>query len=154
MEASGIVLEVGEKVKHLKVGDRVAYASTPLGAYAEARIMPSALVCKLPEEISFEEGAGMMLKGLTVQYLFHKTTTLSSGDTVLFHAAAGGVGQIFCQWAKSLGCIVIGTVGSDEKIEIAKANGCDYVINYSKENFAEKVKEITCLLYTSDAADE
>ena len=143
MEASGIVLEVGEKVNHLKVGDRVAYASTPLGAYTEARIMPSALVCKLPEEISFDEGAGMMLKGLTVQYLFHKTTPLNSGDVVLFHAAAGGVGLLACQWARSEGIILIGTAGSENKCKMALEYGAKHMINYNTENFTERCLEIT-----------
>ena len=143
MEASGIVLEVGQKVSHLKVGDRVAYTSSPLGAYTEARTMPSALVCKLPEEISFEEGAGMMLKGLTVQYLFHKTTPLNSGDTVLFHAAAGGVGLLACQWARSEGIILIGTAGSNTKCKMALEYGAKHMINYKTENFTERCLEIT-----------
>ena len=143
MEASGIILEVGDKVKHLKVGDRVAYASTPLGAYAEARVMPSTLVCKLPDEISFEEGAAMMLKGLTVQYLFHKTTPLNTGDTVLFHAAAGGVGLLACQWARSEGIILIGTAGSNNKCKMALEYGANHMINYKTENFTERCLEIT-----------
>ena len=143
MEASGIILDVGENVRHLKVGNRVAYASTPLGAYCEARTIQAAQVCKLPDAISFEEGAAMMLKGLTVQYLFHKTTPLSSGDTVLFHAAAGGVGLIACQWAKSEGINLIGTVGTEEKRNLALEHGASHVINYNTENFVQKCREIT-----------
>ena len=143
MEASGIVLEVGEGVRHLKIGDRVAYASNPLGAYTEARTMPATLVCKLPEEISFEEGAAMMLKGLTVQYLFHKTTPLSAGDKVLFHAAAGGVGLIACQWAKSEGIELIGTAGTDKKCKMAIEYGATHAINYKTDDFTEKCLELT-----------
>ena len=115
----------------------------PIGSYSTHRIFPTKKLVKVPNEIELENVATLMTKGFTVFYLLHKTYPVKSGETILFHAAAGGVGQIFCQWAKSLGCTVIGTVGSDEKIQIAKANGCDHVINYSKENFAEKVKEIT-----------
>ncbi|MCU9839878.1 quinone oxidoreductase [Ruegeria sp. WL0004] len=143
MEASGVVEAVGEGVTHLNVGDRAAYASAPPGAYTEARVMPAAQVCPLPDEIGFDEGAAMMLKGLTVDYLFHRTTPLSRGDTVLFHAAAGGVGLIACQWAKSEGITLIGTAGSDEKCELAKAHGATHVINYRAENFTEKVRELT-----------
>ncbi len=143
MEASGIILEVGENVKHLQTGDRVAYASAQIGAYCEARTMESTQVCKLPDAISFEEGAALMLKGLTVQYLFHKTTPLSSGDTVLFHAAAGGVGLLACQWAKSEGINLIGTVGSDEKCKIALQHGASHAINYKREDFVQKCREIT-----------
>ena len=143
MEASGIILEVGEGVRHLKIGDRVAYASNPLGAYTEARTMPATLVCKLPEEISFEEGAAMMLKGLTVQYLFHKTTPLSAGDKVLFHAAAGGVGLIACQWAKSEGIELIGTAGTDKKCKMAIEYGATHAINYKTDDFTKKCLELT-----------
>ena len=143
MEATGIIKEAGPDVKNFKVGDKVAYASMPIGSYATHRIFPTKKLVKVPNEIELENVATLMTKGFTVFYLLHKTYPVKSGETILFHAAAGGVGQIFCQWAKSLGCTVIGTVGSDEKIQIAKANGCDHVINYSKENFAEKVKEIT-----------
>ncbi|MCV2890788.1 quinone oxidoreductase family protein [Ruegeria aquimaris] len=143
MEASGVIEAVGEGVTHLSVGDRAAYASAPPGAYTEARVMPAAQVCPLPDEIGFDEGAAMMLKGLTVDYLFHRTTPLSRGDTVLFHAAAGGVGLIACQWAKSEGITLIGTAGSDEKCELAKAHGATHVINYRTENFTEKVRELT-----------
>jgi NADPH:quinone reductase len=133
-------------VTHLKAGDRAAYASQPPGAYCEVRVMPAKCVCKLPASISFETGAAMMLKGLTAQYLLRKTLPvegLKSGDFVLFHAAAGGVGLIACQWAKALGYELIGTAGSDEKCALAKANGAAHVINYAKEDFAARVKEIT-----------
>lgn len=143
MEASGVVEAIGDGVTHLRVGDRVAYAAAPPGAYCEARVMPAAQVCPLPDSISFEEGAAMMLKGLTVQYLFHRTTPLKAGDTVLFHAAAGGVGLIACQWAKSEGITLIGTAGSDEKCALAAAHGAAHVINYRKEDFVARVKEIT-----------
>lgn len=146
MEASGVVEAVGEGVSHLKVGDRAAYASQPPGAYCEARVMPAKFVCKLPDAISFETGAAMMLKGLTAQYLLKKTLPaegLQPGDFILFHAAAGGVGLIACQWAKALGLQLIGTAGSDAKCKIALAHGAAHAINYSTENFAERVKEIT-----------
>ena len=126
-----------------KIGDRVAYAAMPIGSYATHRIFPTKKLVKVPNGIELENVVTLMTKGFTVFYLLHKTYPVKSGETILFHAAAGGVGQIFCQWAKSLGCTVIGTVGSDEKIKIAKANGCDHIINYTKENFSEKVKEIT-----------
>ena len=143
IEGAGIIEKIGPDVKDFKVGDKVAYASMPIGSYATHRIFPTKKLVKVPNEIELENVVTLMTKGFTVFYLLHKTYPVKSGETILFHAAAGGVGQIFCQWAKSLGCTVIGTVGSDEKIEIAKANGCDHVINYSKENFSEKVKEIT-----------
>ncbi|MEC8580528.1 MAG: quinone oxidoreductase, partial [Pseudomonadota bacterium] len=143
MEASGVVDAVGEGVTHLKVGDRVAYASQPPGAYCEARVMPAAQVCPLPDGISFEEGAAMMLKGLTTQYLFHRTTPLKAGDTVLFHAAAGGVGLIACQWAKSEGIRLIGTAGTDEKCQLALDHGASDCINYRDEDWVAKVKELT-----------
>lgn len=143
MEASGIIEAVGEGVTHLEVGDRAAYAAAPPGAYAEARVMPAKQVCPLPEGISFEEGAAMMLKGLTVQYLFHRTTPLQRGDTVLFHAAAGGVGLIACQWARSEGITLIGTAGTDEKCQLALDHGASHCINYRSEDFAAKVKELT-----------
>ena len=143
IEGAGIIEKIGLNVKDFKIGDKVAYASMPIGSYATHRIFPTKKLVKVPEEIELENVVTLMTKGFTVFYLLHKTYPVKSGETILFHAAAGGVGQIFCQWAKSLGCTVIGTVGSDEKIEIAKANGCKHVINYSKENFAEKVKEIT-----------
>ncbi len=143
MEASGVVDAVGEGVTHLKVGDRVAYASQPPGAYCEARVMPAAQVCPLPDGISFEEGAAMMLKGLTTQYLFHRTTPLKAGDTVLFHAAAGGVGLIACQWAISEGIRLIGTAGTDEKCQLALDHGASDCINYRDEDWVAKVKELT-----------
>jgi NADPH:quinone reductase len=146
MEAAGVVEAVGAGVTHLMVGDRAAYASNPPGAYCEQRVMPAKCVCKLPDNISFETGAAMMLKGLTAQYLLRKTLPqggLQAGDFVLFHAAAGGVGLIACQWAKALGYQLIGTAGSDEKCAMAKAHGAAHVINYAKEDFAARVKEIT-----------
>lgn len=143
MEGAGVIEAVGGNVTHVKVGDRVAYAGRPLGAYAEARVMPADILVKLPESISFETAAAMMLQGLTVQYLFRRTFRLQGGETILFHAAAGGVGLIACQWARALGVTMIGTVGSDEKAALAKANGCVHTINYNKENFVERVKEIT-----------
>jgi len=143
MEASGIIKEVGPDISNFSVGDKVAYAAVPLGAYSTHRIFKTNSLVKVPDEIDLTLAATLMTKGLTTFYLLHKTYPVSSGETILFHAAAGGVGQIFCQWAKSLGCRVIGTVGSDEKISLAKKNGCDEVINYSKEDFAKKVMEIT-----------
>jgi NADPH2:quinone reductase len=143
MEASGVVDAVGPGVTHLGVGDRVAYAAMPPGAYTEARVMPAAQVCPLPDGISFDEGAAMMLKGLTAQYLFRRTTPIKAGDTVLFHAAAGGVGLIACQWARSEGITLIGTAGSDEKCALAKAHGATHVINYRTEDFVARVKELT-----------
>ncbi len=143
MEAAGLVEAVGDGVTHVKPGDRVAYACQPPGAYSEARVMPAAQVCLLPDTISFEEGAAMMLKGLTVQYLFRRTTPINKGDTVLFHAAAGGVGLIACQWARSEGITLIGTAGSDEKCALALENGAAHVINYTTEDFEARVKEIT-----------
>jgi len=142
-EGAGIIKEIGSKVKDFSVGDNVAYAGAPLGSYSTERNYPIKNLVKVPKEINLDIIATLMIKGLTTFYLLHKTYPVSSGETVLFHAAAGGVGQIFCQWAKSLDCKVIGTVGSDEKIDIAKKNGCDFVINYSKDNFAKKVLEIT-----------
>ena len=143
MEASGIIKEVGPNVTNFSGGDKVAYAALPLGAYSTHRIYPTKSLIKVPDGIDLTLAATLMTKGLTTFYLLHKTYPVSSGETVLFHAAAGGVGQIFCQWAKSLGCKVIGTVGSDEKISVAKKNGCDEVINYSKEDFSKKVMELT-----------
>jgi len=143
MEASGIIKEVGPDISNFSVGDKVAYAAVPLGAYSTHRIFKTNSLVKVPDEIDLTLAATLMTKGLTTFYLLHKTYPVSSGETILFHAAAGGVGQIFCQWAKSLGCKVIGTVGSDEKISLAKKNGCDEVINYSKEDFSKKVMEIT-----------
>tara|TARA_B100000686_G_scaffold206120_1_gene212958 strand:- start:32 stop:1003 length:972 start_codon:yes stop_codon:yes gene_type:complete len=143
MEASGVIKEIGPDVSNFSAGDRVAYAAVPLGAYSTHRIYKTNNLVKIPKEIDLNIAAAIMTKGLTVYYLLYKTYPISSGETILFHAAAGGVGQIFCQWAKSLGCKVIGTVGSDEKISIAKKNGCDETINYNKEDFAKKVMEIT-----------
>ena len=142
-EGSGIIKKIGSKVKDFSVGDRVAYAGVPLGAYSSERNYPTKNLVKIPNDISFDIAATLMTKGLTSYYLLYKTYPVSANETILFHAAAGGVGQIFCQWAKSLGCKVIGTVGSVEKINIAKKNGCDFVINYSKENFPKRVLEIT-----------
>ncbi|HTH79386.1 MAG TPA: quinone oxidoreductase, partial [Ramlibacter sp.] len=145
-EGAGIVEAVGEGVTHLKAGDRAAYAtSTNPGSYSEARVMAAKLVCKLPDAISFETAAAMMLKGMTAQYLLKRTPLgqLKPGDTILFHAAAGGVGLIACQWGKVLGYNVIGTAGSDEKCELAKSHGAAHVINYNKEDFLARVKEIT-----------
>ena len=143
LEASGIIKKVGAKVKDLTVGDHVAYISAPIGAYAEERVFPVNKLVKVPKDISLEVAATIMTKGLTTHYLLHKTYPVKANDTILYHAAAGGVGQIFCQWAKSIGCKVIGTVGSDEKISIAKKNGCNLVINYSSENFVKKVMDFT-----------
>ncbi|MES2352265.1 MAG: quinone oxidoreductase [Pseudomonadota bacterium] len=143
MEGAGIVEAVGEGVTEVQVGDRVAYAGRPIGAYAEARNMPAAQLLVLPEKIGFDTAAAMMLQGLTVQYLFHRTVPLKAGDTILFHAAAGGVGLIACQWAKVMGVTLIGTVGSEEKAALATENGAHHVINYNKETFTERVKEIT-----------
>ena len=142
-EASGVIKQIGSKVKDFSVGDNVAYAGTPLGSYSSERNYPTKNLVKIPSGVNFDVAAALMTKGLTTYYLLYKTYPVSANETILFHAAAGGVGQIFCQWAKSLGCKVIGTVGSDEKISIAKKNGCDFVINYSKENFPKKVLEIT-----------
>lgn len=146
MEGAGIVEAVGEGVTHLQPGDRAAYASQPPGAYSALRVMPAKCVVKLPEAISFEEGAAMMLKGLTVQYLLRKTQPvggLQPGDAVLFHAAAGGVGLIACQWAKAMGLQLIGTAGSDEKCQLALDHGAAHAINYRSEDFVERVKQIT-----------
>jgi NADPH2:quinone reductase len=146
MEGAGIVEAVGDGVTHLLVGDRAAYASNPPGSYSEARVMPARTVCKLPDAISFETGAAMMLKGLTAQYLLKKTLPvegLQAGDPVLFHAAAGGVGLIACQWAKALGLQLIATAGSDAKCQLALDHGAAHAINYRTENFVERVKAIT-----------
>jgi NADPH2:quinone reductase len=142
-EGSGIIKEIGSKVKNFSIGDKVAYAGAPLGSYSSQRNYSTKNLVKIPKGISFDVTATLMTKGLTAFYLLNKTYPISSNETVLFHAAAGGVGQVFCQWAKSIGCKVIGTVGSEEKISIAKKNGCDFVINYSKDDFAKKVLEIT-----------
>ena len=143
LEAAGVVKKIGSKVTDISVGDMVAYAGVPLGAYAEKRVYAADKLVKLPDGITPETAACIMTKGLTTYYLLYKTFPVKAHDTILFHAAAGGVGQILCQWAKSLGCKIIGTVGSEEKVSIAKKNGCDLVINYSKENFVDKVKNFT-----------
>ncbi|RZJ26407.1 MAG: quinone oxidoreductase [Haliea sp.] len=146
MEAAGVVEAVGAGVTHLEPGDRAAYASQPPGSYCEARVMPAKTVCKLPDAIDFETGAAMMLKGLTAQYLLKKTQPqggLKEGDFVLFHAAAGGVGLIACQWARAMGLQLIGTAGSDAKCALAREHGAAHVINYSTEDFLARVKEIT-----------
>jgi NADPH2:quinone reductase len=156
-EGAGVVTEVGEGVAGLKVGDRVAY-STPLGAYAEVRALPADRLLKIPDGISDQEAAAMMLKGMTASYLLHRTYAVKKGDTVLYHAAAGGVGLIFGQWAKHLGATVIGTAGSADKVALAKAHGFDHVINYREQNFVEEVARITngrkCdVVYDSVGAD-
>jgi NADPH2:quinone reductase len=146
MEAAGVVEAVGPGVSHLKPGDRAAYASHPPGSYCEARVMPAKCVCKLPDGIGFDTGAAMMLKGLTAQYLLKRTQPqggLKEGDFVLFHAAAGGVGLIACQWARAMGLQLIGTAGSDAKCALAKEHGAAHVINYAKEDFLARVKDIT-----------
>lgn len=143
LEGAGVVEAVGEGVGDLRPGDRVAYAGGPLGAYAQLRNLPADRLVKLPEAVTFEQGAAMMLQGLTAQYLLRRTYRVQAGDTILIHAAAGGVGLIVCQWAKALGATVIGTVGSDEKAALARAHGCDYPIVYTREKFAERVREIT-----------
>jgi len=142
-EAAGVVEAIGPGVKDIKPGDRVAYAGGPLGAYCEVRVMPADRLVVLPEGISDQQAAAMMLKGLTVQYLIRQIHKVGEGEVILFHAAAGGVGLIACQWAKSLGATVIGTVGSEQKATIAKAHGCDYPVIYTREDFVARVKELT-----------
>jgi NADPH2:quinone reductase len=142
-EAAGVVEAVGPDVGELKAGDRVAYSGGAPGAYAEVRVMPIDRLVKIPEGVSDRSAATLMLKGLTVQYLLRQTYAVKAGETILLHAAAGGIGLIACQWARALGATVIGTVGSDAKAELAKANGCTHTIVYTRENFVEKVKEIT-----------
>jgi len=142
-EAAGVVEAVGPGVDWVHPGDRVAYTGGPLGSYSERRVMPADRLVKLPDAVSERVAATLMLKGLTVQYLFRQTHRLEAGDTILFHAAAGGVGLIACQWARALGVTVIGTVGTDEKAALAKANGCTHTIVYSRENFVERVRELT-----------
>jgi len=142
-EAAGVVEEVGAGVSHLQVGDRVAYAGSPPGAYAEARVLPAALLVKLPDGITEQQAAAIMLKGLTVQFLIRRTYKVAAGDTVLLHAAAGGVGLIACQWLRALGVTVIGTVSTEEKAALAKAHGCTHTILYTKEKFADRVRELT-----------
>lgn len=143
LEAAGVIDAVGDGVKEFAVGDRVAYAAPPVGAYATERLMPWHRLIKLPDTISNEAAAGMMLQGMTVEYLIRRTYPVQPGDTVLFQAAAGGVGLIACQWLKQIGATVIGTAGSKEKAELAKAHGCDHVILYGEEDVAQRVREIT-----------
>ena len=143
MEAAGVITEIGSGVSGFNVGDRVAYAGRPIGAYAEERVMPADILIKLPDSIDDETAAAMMLQGMTTEYLLQRTFHVKQGDTILFHAAAGGVGLMACQWANHIGATVIGTVGSDEKAELAKAHGCHHTINYREEDFHEKVMEIT-----------
>jgi NADPH2:quinone reductase len=143
LEGAGIITEVGSNVNELSVGDNVAYAGGTPSAYAEERILPAQIAVKIPDGISHKVAACIMTKGLTSHYLLCKTYKVTSNDVVLFHAAAGGVGQVFTQWAKNIGCKLIGTVGSDEKIDIAKKNGCDHVINYTKQDFVKEIKDIT-----------
>lgn len=143
MEAAGEVTAVGDGVSALKPGDRVAYVSPPPGAYAQERVLPADKVVRLPDGVSYDDAASVMLQGLTAQYLLRRTYPVKAGDTILIHAAAGGVGLLVCQWAKALGATVIGTVGSDDKAELAKAHGCDHPIVYTRENFTQRVKEIT-----------
>jgi NADPH2:quinone reductase len=142
-EGAGTVEAVGTGVTDVRPGDRVAYSGGPLGAYSEVRVMPADRLVKLPDGISDKMAATLMLKGLTVQYLFRQTFPLKGGETILFHAAAGGIGLIACQWARALGVTMIGTVGSDEKAALAKANGCTHTIVYTRENFVERVKQLT-----------
>jgi len=142
-EGAGVITEIGSNIKEFKVGDRVSYAGAPLGSYSTHRNYPVKNLVKIPDSVDFKIAATLMTKGLTTFYLLHKTYPVKKGEIILFHAAAGGVGQIFGQWAKSLGCEVIGTVGSDDKIMTAKNSGYDHVINYNKENFSKKVLEIT-----------
>lgn len=143
MEASGVVEALGAGVTQWRVGDRVAYAGGANGAYADVRNVPEHLLIKLPDAVTLEQAAAVMLKGLTVNYLFSRTYRLQPGQTILFHAAAGGVGLLACQWAAHLGVTMIGTVGSEEKVTLAREYGCQHVINYRRENFAQRVKEIT-----------
>ena len=143
LEGAGVVQEVGYGIKNFSKGDDIAYAALPLGSYSDERVIPEKIAVKIPDGITHKIAASIMTKGLTAYYLLYKTYKVSANETLLFHAAAGGVGQIFCQWAKSIGCKLIGTVGSDEKVNMAKKNGCDFVINYRKEDFDKKVLEIT-----------
>ena len=143
LEAAGKVVDIGSEVKRFSKGDNIAYASMPIGAYSQERIIPEKIAVKVPDGISLKMAATLMTKGLTTHYLIKQTYSLKAGETVLFHAAAGGVGQIFGQWANSIGAEVIGTVGSDEKIQVAKDNGYSHVINYTKQDFAKEVMKIT-----------
>jgi NADPH2:quinone reductase len=143
LEGAGVVEALGSGVTTISVGDRIAYAAPPMGAYAETRLMPAEKVVTVPEGVDDETAAAMMLKGMTAEYLLRRTYQVKAGDTILFHAAAGGVGLIACQWAKALGATVIGTVGTEEKAELARAHGCDHPILYTKEDFVDRVKDIT-----------
>ncbi len=143
MEAAGIIEEIGDGVSGFSVGDRVAYAGRPIGAYSEERVMPADILIKIPDIIDDQTAAAMMLQGMTVEYLLQRTFHVKPGDTILFHAAAGGVGLLACQWAKHIGATVIGTVGSEEKAALAREHGCDHVINYRSEDFVARVKDIT-----------
>ena len=143
LEAAGEIIEVGKKVRNFEIGDKVCYASTPLGAYCEIRDFPASKIIKIPKNISENTAASILLKGMTVEYLFERLYKIKKNEIILFHAAAGGVGLIACQWAKSIGCKMIGTVGSDKKAKLALKNGCTYAINYKKENVVKKVMEIT-----------
>lgn len=143
LEAAGIVEAVGAEVKELRVGDRVAYGTGPIGAYSEVRNAPASRVIKLPKAIADETAAAMMLKGMTARYLLRAAYNVTQGETIVFHAAAGGVGTIACQWANALGARVIGTVGSDEKAEIAMSHGCTHVVNYRTEDVAKRVRDLT-----------
>ena len=143
LEGAGVVEAVGSEVTDLHPGERVAYAGGPVGAYAESRLMPADRLVRLPEALTFEQGAAMMLQGLTAQYLLRRTYRVQPGETLLIHAAAGGVGLMVCQWAKALRATVIGTVGTEEKAALARAHGCDHPLLYTRERFAERVREIT-----------
>jgi len=143
LEAAGVVEAVGDGVDNLKPGDRVSYGTGPVGAYSEARVMPATIAVKIPDGIEDATAAAMMLQGMTAEFLLNRTFPVQKGQTILFHAAAGGVGLIACQWAKAIGATVIGTVGTDEKAELARAHGCEHPIVYTREDFVERVKEIT-----------
>ena len=143
LEAAGVVIDIGDNVKTIKIGDRVSYASPPMGAYCDIRDFPEDKLIKIPNFLKNDEVASILLQGMTVEYLFERLYKIKKNDFILFHAAAGGVGLVACQWAKSIGCKMIGTVSTSEKAELAKKNGCEYTINYKEENVSEKVMEIT-----------
>ncbi len=143
-EGAGVIAELVADVSEFKIGDRVAYAGGPIGSYAEERLMPADRLVKLPDSVDDRQAAAMMLKGLTTQYLLRRCYEVKPGDTILIHAAAGGVGLLVCQWAKHLGATVIGTVGTEEKAALAKSHGCDHPILYRQENFAQRVRDLTC----------
>ena len=143
LEAAGVVEALGDAVEGLEVGDRVAYGAGPLGAYSQERLMPAEKLVRIPPGVDDNTAAAMMLQGMTVEYLLRRTYRVQAGDTILVHAAAGGVGLIACQWAKHLGATVIGTVGNDEKAELARAHGCDHPVVYTRESFVDRVKELT-----------